>query len=349
MTLNKFDYAHKDVYLLLGPQEVGKTCFLTGLYYTFRSTLNGFGLSCVNEEQRAELDGICKRLESGEFPTGTSTSSKYQFKLRFAHTERFGFEWYDYRGGLLKEYGLKNSEEYEELTRVIQNTTCIILCIDGTWLSKNKNESVKRIQDESYVINEFIHSYVDSNKKLAPICIVITKYDECEKGYEAVYYEAIRESFAFFENRQTPIFICPVCIGKKDVNTDKFRFDPTDQDIYRPLFYALWCGYHYRICGMEKKLTEDEKRVQIVLQNLQDKIKEIEGKVVVFNRQKRMNELKNDIDIISANINHVKQEIASLKQEQSELLRCLCSAENIYFGDKKTTWEEVSEKWKFFQ
>lgn len=345
MSLKKFEFSHKDTYLLLGPQEVGKTCFLAGMYYTFRSALNGFSLSCVDEEQRVSLDMLCKDLGKGKFPQGTGGSTNYHFKLRKAHKERFPFDWYDYRGSMLEE-GAQSIDEYDELVNLVNNSTCVLVCVDGTWLSPDKEKSVKTIQDNSYIINNFLNKYIDDNGILPPICVVITKYDTCDWRYEAQYYEAIRESFPFFESTDTPVFICPICIGKKE--NENFVFNPTDQDIYKPLFFALWCGYGYRIAGLKQNFEKRNNYFNPILQGLKNEVKKLEDRVIVINRENRIREKKKDIHKYETALAKEESRIHTLEEEQRDLFDKIDSSEGIYFGDKTTTWEEVGERWKFF-
>lgn len=348
MSLNKYDFNHKDTYLLLGPQEVGKTCFLAGMYYTFR-TLNGYGLSCTSEEQSVALNAMCDDFEKGIFPSGTGGTTSFDFRFRFAHKQRFAFEWFDYRGKMLGEYGLIDQREYDDLVNVVNNSTCILICVDGTWLSHDKNESVKQIQDKSYAINELLNKYVDSNKILPPICVVITKIDLCDMKYEKSYYEAIKESFPFFESKDTPIYICPICIGKKDEETGMFSFNPTDKDVYRPLFYALWCGYSYRIAGLKENLKRQRKIYKPMMENLEHSIKKMENRVVIINKEKRINSKKQDLNKLKNVLQKEEARIAELEREQSDLLEKISGSENIYWGNIETTWEEVEKKWKFFR
>lgn len=346
MSLKKFEFEHKDIYLLLGPQEVGKTCFLAGMYYTFRSALNGFSLSCVDEEQRVALDMLCRDLSKGKFPQGTGGSTNYHFKLRKAHKERFAFDWYDYRGSMLEE-GKDSTDEYNELVDVITNSTCVIVCVDGTWLSEDKNKSVKNIQDNSYIINNFLNKYIDNNGILPPICVVITKYDMCDWKYENVYFEAIKESFPFFESKDTPIFICPICIGKKD--NDGFIFNPTDQDIYKPLFFALWCGYSYRIAGLKKNYDKRKNYFNPLISSLKEEIKSLEDRVVVINKSKRIHDKEKDVEKWEAALSREERRIMCLEEEEQDLFDKINASEGIYFGADDTTWEEVKDRWKFFQ
>ena len=108
---------------------------------------------------------------------------------------------------MLAEYGTKNHIEYQELTDIVKNSTCILICVDGTWLSSDKDKCVKNIQDKGYAVNEFLDKYRDSNGILPPICIVITKYDKCDSRYETEYFEAIKESFGFCLDSNSPKFI----------------------------------------------------------------------------------------------------------------------------------------------
>ena len=325
-------------YLLLGPQEVGKTCFMTGMYYTFRSSLNGFSLSCVNEEQRVALNKMCEDLKKGKFPSGTSGSSKIEFILRYAYKKRFHFEWYDYRGKLLEEYGINDSKEYEELVNIVDKSTCIMICLDGTWFSGDKTQSVKKIQDNSHMVNELLNRCIDANKKLPPICIVITKFDLCDVKYEQIYYEAIKESFPLFENSETPVFICPICIGKIKKDTGEFDFNPIDQDVYRPLFFSLWCGYGYKIEELEKGVKEGK--------NIKKKIKSFEySSVFISTLIHACKNIKKLDDYLYKGENIINE----LKNERKELLDSISGSENIYWGTKQTTWKEVEDKWKFIQ
>lgn len=347
MRLKKFEDDYKDIYLLLGPQEVGKTCFLAGLYYTFRSALNGFSLSCVDEEQRVALDLLCRDLAKGKFPQGTGGSVNYHFKLRKAHKERFSFDWFDYRGKMLEEYGIENQEEYDELVSVVTNSTCILICVDGSWLSNDKEKAVKLIQDNSFVISEFLNRYIDNNGNLPPICVVITKYDICDWKYEQVYFEAIKESFPFFENAETPIFICPICIGNEHNN--QFIFNPTDQDIYKPLFFALWCGYSYRIATLKKNYDKRKKQFSPLISELKSEIKKLDDRVIVFNKRKRIETKRKDITKWEGFLLREEKRISDLEEEQQDLFDKINASESIFFGTNNTTWEEVNEKWKFFQ
>ena len=349
MGLNKYDFEHQDIFLLLGPQEVGKTCFLSGIYYAFRSSLNGFSLSCANEEQKVDLNSMCKGLDNGVFPMGTGVSTKYDFVLRYANEKRFAFSWFDYRGKTIEEYGTTDQKEYDELVDIVNNTTCILICVDGTWLSSDKEKSVKNIQDNSFMINDFLNIYQDNNGKLPPICVVITKIDLCRKEFMNLYYDAIKESFPFFENNNIPIYICPICIGHISSQSKKFAFDPIDKDVYRPLLFALWCGYSYKIAGMKKDLLKKRILFEPMIKKINDQIKKINDRVVIINKEKRLSEKRKDLRNIENSLSKQEYRIQQLEKEQMELFNTFKNAQKVLWGNKDTNWEEINEKWKFFQ
>ncbi|WP_022769182.1 TRAFAC clade GTPase domain-containing protein [Butyrivibrio sp. NC2007] len=335
----------KDTYLLLGPQEVGKTCFMAGLYYSFRSALSGFSISCSDETQRMSLDVMCKELSNGDFPPGTGGSTTYPFILRYGHKERFRFNWYDYRGKVVEEYGLENEDEYEDLARIVNESTCILVCVDGTWLSNDKEKTVKTIQDNVYSLNPFFDRYMDEKGTLPPICIVITKYDTCEAKYKQKYFDAIRESFPFFSIK-VPIFICPICIGTKDDSKGVFIFDPNDKDVYRPLFFALWCGYGQRI---EKQIEdyEHKKHVYSMTQKyLKKEIDKLNDRIIVFNRESRVAEKQKEIKKMDTALSKLKKDIESSINEREQLLDCISASKDIYLGLDGADWEDLRNIWK---
>lgn len=114
------------------------------------------------------------------------------------------------------------------------------------------------------------------------------------------------------------------------------------------MFFALWCGYNYRVAGLKQNLKNKKKIFTPLLNELNDEIKKLENATLVINKQKKIEEKKQDISKCNSLLKKEEERIDTLECEQKKLLETICASEDIYWGTERTTWEEVEDKWKFF-
>lgn len=256
----------------LGLSGSGKTCFMVGMYYKMLGGLNGYTLKASDEDDNY-LTHMYENLRNGNlknnrFPKSTNQSKIYTFDLQYGYKSIDKFEWIDYKGGILKDKGSENIEEYNQLKQDIASSKTLFIFVDGenfcdedvadaTNERERINASVDIIQDEcARYINHFISEYTQENDILPPIAIVITKYDlvvqsigksgeESQEFFDTVIkkaFNALIPDTSVFNNgnrHESFVGIIPVSLGTRiseNENSGKLR----PKGIELPAFMGIW-------------------------------------------------------------------------------------------------------------
>lgn len=250
---------------ILGMSGAGKTCYLLGLYYKMGSGMGGYTITTDDDTDVKLRDRYAKMCDSSlgkeRFPAGTDNISRYKFDLQYGYNTIMSFDWVDYPGGMLDRKHEGNNEEYEDIKNAINKSSSLFICVDGALLTGNDTEEkIDNVKDQcSAVINTFFSEYFESNNKLPPTAIIVTKYDLCSQDTdEDELCEIIEEAFSPFFVRNGVdkiVTIIPVSVGK-NIMDDDYAGKMKPMNIHLPIFMGIWFALSKRMQDLEKIWTD---------------------------------------------------------------------------------------------
>lgn len=253
-------------YTMVGMPSSGKTCFLTAMYKQLVTGIGGFTLwTPDNISRQFERDLVALRKGSGKerFPAATpnaeNATKQYAFRLLYETKDIISFDIADYAGGALVD---KEGAVYSQVMRSMEESTAMLICIDGQLLCEEDRETRRENVDYDCAmrIMPLIQKFKDTHGYIPPIVFVITKSDlwsaYVKDDMELV--EIIKDKFqpAFAEGSVS--YICGVSLGKS-ISDDgyKGRFDPVN--VHIPLFIASFHEYYNRCRAFKGKIEASNK------------------------------------------------------------------------------------------
>lgn len=240
---------------MLGSSATGKTCYMVAMFsmMSVALNLNGFSLKTENRDEGRRLDDLWKAMinNSGDErwpPPNDDEPETYSFDLYYANKKLIvGFDWYDYRGGALRDYS--TASDVEALQKRVRETTCLMICISGEYLTgeyvKEDNDiKLKALQILGInAMNALIcDSSIGMDESLPPppVVIVITKYDLCKHRSTKEIFSNIQSLFSPFFATGTKwlVMICPVTLGDK-LATDLESGEVEPINVHSPVLFSL--------------------------------------------------------------------------------------------------------------
>ena len=176
---------------MVGQSGSGKTTYMAALhemlganrvadsfYITPRASSFEEGIA---EEGR--FDDVSFGKRNFQFPDGTQQTTLWTFD--FFHKERLvcGFEWIDYRGGIVNELfsqdeDERTTEDRQELLGHFRLSSAVLLFADAITLTHYENSRQRRIQSGARAINNLIRQYsMHYPDRPLTVVIVLTKAD----------------------------------------------------------------------------------------------------------------------------------------------------------------------------
>ena len=266
-------------FTILGTTGSGKTCYLLGMYYEMCAGKEGYTLT-TDDDKDVRLQRLYDRLSdkslgADRFPAGTDNMSEYEFNLEYGYEPIVSFKWADYAGNALR---LKNAVKYfADLKKIISSSSSLFICLDGSLLMGNDIRKKKRaISDKcSRDINKFFSDYKKDNGMLPPTAILITKYDKCKNDTTPKEIEEIvRESFsAFFEKdivESTSKKILSIIPVSIGLNIDNTDYSGNLEPIN--IYLSIFWGIYF---VLDKKIKELKKDID----SNNDKIKNLDKQI----------------------------------------------------------------------
>lgn len=230
---------------MLGTTGSGKTCFMVGMYAVMQLGVHGFTLSAQDLDEDIELTDKWEQLSDGgddRFPPGTAATHNYAFAFNYGFKKLMGFEWFDYRGGALRDK--TDQSDVQELSNFLLQASCVFLCISGEHLV-NKFESPNdalKLASKTRVnrMSQFL-SRLHEEKGPIPVVVAITKYDLCMHRDSEEVREDIKKLFSglFAPDGKWLVTICPVSLGK-GLAQDKSNADIDPVNLHLPLVFAIY-------------------------------------------------------------------------------------------------------------
>lgn len=222
---------------------------MLGMYDTMRQGVNGFSFTAKDMDADLEMSDKWERLVNTDvgqdrWPVPNNKTETYEFGYCYGLKRFIGFDWIDYRGGVLKE--VSSAEGYAELLNFFKQSACIFICVPGNLLTtpiKGRESSVRRNAAIDR-INLFIsHNFPDHVRPA--IAIVITKCDlMIGKRDTDEVIEDMKQLFnpLFAPGSRWPVMICPVSLGP-ELSNNPAKGEISPMNVYLPVAYAAYQAF----------------------------------------------------------------------------------------------------------
>jgi hypothetical protein len=303
---------------LLGGAGAGKTCYMIAMYkmMNYGIGLNGFSLTSDDSDENVRFGELWKLLVSqgdDRWPSPNSGDAiTYSFKLYYAYQPVLEFDWFDYRGGALQDY--KNVPDRKLLRDRLQETSCLLLCVSGEYLSGNSEDNplvdpfVAREKMALAGMNQLLaETQVGGNNFPPAVVIVITKHDLCSHRKSDEILKDIKDLFAplFATGGKWLVMICPVTLGSALAdNAGEGRISP--ENVHIPVVFSIFAELHkqsWQLMSMcNESTTALEEASEGFLSELINRKFIQEKREEVVKLTKRRDQIKNYIRVISKNI-----------------------------------------------
>ena len=267
---------------MIGGKNVGKTCYLHGMYSVMRRGISNFFLHTpdVNDDNHLmrNWDALSRRGDR-LWPVPTSEQLvryHFAFKRGLSRT-MMDFDWCDYRGGALME----DSDTAAELISEINQSDCLLFCVDG-------NELKTPVQDRLYdVDNQLCISrakvLLDGLPRRVPIVVIITKHDLCRNRLRDDVMKDVELLFDAWLTRGEgwDVMICPVTLGT-GLAEDISGAPISPRNVHLPLIYSV---FSILIDGLVEAERES-RRLRDARTSSEKRIRALSGNFVseMFNR-----------------------------------------------------------------
>ncbi len=300
---------------MLGNSGSGKTCYMVSMYKMMSTGigLDGFTLSAEDPDDNTRFSELWQALTDSQGqdrwpPPTTEETLTYGFNFNYAFKPVLGFDWFDYRGDALIDYG--NSPDVSELRQRLLATSCILLCISGEHF-KNKLKVSAYDKIGVGAINQLIaHSQPNNRQNFPPsVVIVITKYDLCSHRKKQDIIKEIKEVFSTFFAPGTKwlVMICPVSLGEElaqDIDTGEI--DPVN--IHLPVVFSMLAELVKQSQQLYIEKSSNYQQLQSMTQNMirryleKNNIAKNQGEMVFINN--RIAEITNQILLLCRQLNN---------------------------------------------
>ena len=252
--------------LMIGHSGAGKTSFMAGMYKYLGEKKTGYGIQCVDEKQKKQLNRLVERLNQGIYPAGTDIQSIYQFNFTMRGKFIMPFDWVDYRGGALSASS-ENDPELNNLVKQINACDALIIFLDGAKLTKYTLET----ECEYNIISSCVEKALDKSRKTwLPVSFVITKDDTISPNAKLVGLEYFSTFLEIASNSK----IVHAMVCKSAVTKDKCT------STLLPLLFSIYGGTpgYIEKCKLEEKVrwnNYQEKKPTSLLGKIFAKVEEV--------------------------------------------------------------------------
>lgn len=245
---------------MLGGSGTGKTCYMYAMANLMSRPQNGFTFIPVEHRVGLKLKSGWRSMQHivengkivkrGCWPAGTDESSSYKFYFKYCTKLLANFTWFDYRGGLLTS--LEDEQEQDSLFEVINNSSCLIVCIAAEKLQGLLNDDGESIE-ELAMYAEMLERYSAEKGTTVPVVFAILKADKLKPGEFTDGIKRLKSDiFAQFFTRDGGWFLMFVGVSLGEFE-NRFEIDPQTHrsivlgefnvvNVHLPVFFAIRCG-----------------------------------------------------------------------------------------------------------
>lgn len=251
---------------MLGGTSAGKTCFMLGMYDAMKQGVNGFTFTAKDMDADLDLSEKWEQLvdpQEGEdrWPKPSVQTEVYEFGYCYGLKRFIGFDWIDYRGGVLKE--ASGAEGREELLQYFRESACIFMCVPGNLLTRSIKGRETTVRTKAAIdrMNGFITQNFPNDVRPS-IAIVITKCDLMNgKRYTDEVIEEIKLLFnpLFAPGAGWSVMICPVTLGQ-ELSENMAEGEIAPVNIYLPVTYAAYQAFKQEQASIEGEQSRKRNR-----------------------------------------------------------------------------------------
>ncbi len=334
---------------ILGTSGAGKTCYLLGMYHIMNMGMKSFYIK-ADDDTDVELKTKYRKMKdsslgTNRFPAGTDTNSEYSFMLQYGFEDIVPFQWIDYAGGALVSKTAGDEEEYKKIKDTINESSCLLICVDGELLKGNDTEEkIERVKEAcTSLMHNFFADYFTENQNLPPTAIVLTKSDIYKKDttkeeIDKIMREAFDDFFTSDSNIERIIAIIPVSLGA-NISENNYSGKLKPVNLHLPIFMGIWFTLQKLIKKYADALAAQEDFINCCMKTKDEE----ESKWFFFKDKKRIQKLS---DLIALNKNGSQQtkKIFEIMTKHSELLTDeLKEIELLYRNNKRTSFSDLVE------
>lgn len=226
---------------MIGGKNVGKTCFLHGLYYVMRRGVNNFFLHTNDRDADNRLMRgwamLNKQGEERRWPVPTSDDiARYNFSFKLGMNRTLmDFEWIDYRGGAL----LEETSSSQALVDQLNQSDCLLFCLDGSELQTPVGPRIFEVDAKMCISRAKV--LLDRLSRRVPIAVLITKHDLCRHRLKHELMADIKLLFDAWlvEGEGWDVLICPVTLGR-ELADDLQGGRVSPKNLHIPLIYSIF-------------------------------------------------------------------------------------------------------------
>lgn len=225
---------------MIGGKNVGKTCYLHGMYAVMRRGENNFFLHTPD----ANVDNLLMRNWAAlskrgdrKWPLPTSEELvRYNFSFKRGLSRTImDFDWIDYRGGALME----DTDTSEELINELNQSNCLFFCVDGAELRTPIADRLYEVDNQLCISRAKV--LLDGLPRRVPIVVLITKHDMCRNRLRDDVMKDVELLFDAWlaKGEGWDVMICPVTLGT-GLAEDPTSAPISPRNLHLPLIYSVF-------------------------------------------------------------------------------------------------------------
>lgn len=323
--------------MMVGSGGTGKTTYLLAMYAVMSNAVKGYTFSAQSMDDDLLLAHLWEELlEQGKWPPPTEQSRSWAFDFNRALKKIKGFNWFDYRGGLLHEPELADPAAKKQFYEKIKESDCVMLCVGGDKLAQYVDKKIppKGLREFNYLMTHF-HK---ERQATVPVAVVITKADQCrgdrlERGFDKLREQLL--SSLFVEGAGWLVMFCPVSLGMRLQSGERppclGRIRP--HNVHLPVTFAVYFQLEAELRAAARRLVELAGEQD----DVQKKVDDLDGRFwsSIF-RQEEIASGRERLEALQQVTHLTQEEARQLEQDMHSIRDELIGAKTqIYFDGRR--------------
>lgn len=307
---------------MIGGKNVGKTCFMLGMYAVMRRGIHNFFLHTTDIDDDSRLiqgwTSLTRRGNERKWPVPTNVALKrYEFAFkRGMGRNLMSFEWVDYRGGALFE----ERESAQDLIDQLVTSDCLFFCLDGGELREPVADRMLEVDHRMCISRAKI--LLEDLPHRVPIVVLVTKHDLCGNRPQSEVMEDIHRLFDAWlvPGEGWEVMICPVTLGS-ELAADRENGTVDPLNLHLPLIYAIFSLTVTRMVNQERQ----QKTLRASQQAMDNRIRDLGSNVLlelwnqkeIDNAREQRDEIVRRQRMHQSTIQGLRKDVALLGRELS--------------------------------
>jgi GTPase SAR1 family protein len=221
---------------MIGHEGVGKTTYMSSMYRQMATEgLSGFWVRARNDADHRRLLSAADGVARAHYPPPSDHRSAYPLTLRYEGSSLIDFAWSDYRGGVLRESG--NGQVDEFVTDAL-GADAVLVFVDSGDLIGRRAVARARVRD----LTNIVFQVIDGRAATVPVVLVVTKSDLLDDR-EDFPIDHLENFIVAVQGNETVIgTIVPTVCG------------PEPRNILIPVLFTLYFGLHARAAELQARV-----------------------------------------------------------------------------------------------